>query len=118
MGNRQVLASEVPFGIRKHVERLEALVDALHTMADEVLSREQVDKVEFIREYRQALKDAIAVRAKYRDALDDELINQAILAGIEELEDPAAEERFMKGFRECLENEYEELSEPGEVSKL
>ena len=116
-GNRQVLATEVPYGIRIFVHRLEALVEALHAMSDEVLSREQVDKVEFIREYRQALKDVIAVRAKYRDAIDDDLIRQAIQAGIDELKDVGAEERFIKGFERCLKDEYDELEDPGEEAK-
>lgn len=117
MGNRQFLANETPYGIREYVDQLRRLIDALHERVDEVLSQDQVDKVDFIREYRQALKDGIAIAAKYRDALDDELIKVAMRAGLDELEDEDAEERFIKGFTRCLQEEHEELRDPGEETE-
>lgn len=112
MGNKQFMATEAPYGIRDYVARLRRLIDALHERVDEVLSEDQVDRVDFIREYRQSLKDGIAIATKYMDPLDDELIMVAMRAGLDALEDADAEDRFIKGFEQCLWDEHEELEEP------
>ena len=85
-------------------KRLCRLIDALEEKSDEVMSEDDPTRIDFVREYRQSLKDGFAVLARHHVAIEDAELFGAVEAGIAALESEEHAGKFMKGMTAYIED--------------